>query len=47
MYRLVLWCVQGRGVGTMLLTAAQKLADEMDACDLAVSVAVRHRTRLA
>jgi histone acetyltransferase 1 len=38
---LVLPPHQGRGVGSMLLTAAQKLADDMDACDLAVRPAIR------
>lgn len=33
---LVLPSHQGRGVGGMLLGAAQKLADELEACDLAV-----------
>ncbi len=34
---LVLPPHQRRGVGGMLLEAAQALADELDACDLAVS----------
>jgi hypothetical protein len=34
---LVLPPHQGRGAGSLLLTGAQALADELDACDLAVS----------
>ena len=34
---LVLPPHQGHGAGSLLLTGAQKLAEQMDACDLAVS----------